>query len=234
MTRSLALAGFLLRDLHRSPAGAAPYGLAAALWWLTFYYPVDSDYLGAVGGWDLAIVAMVTTLLLAGRANRAALFPLLGRLQRRAELLAAIALASAAVTLLIGIGFVGLVIATGRLTDGSAATLWLAPRWLLVLALAVACGLNLSRLVARGRTYLAFAVIGAALATATGWRRLLPDALMWAGDGASRVVAPVVSLMGGGAAPLDPWPAAAVAGYAIVLAATAGLLFARKDLTWPE
>jgi hypothetical protein len=234
MKRVIALAAFLLRDLHRTPAGAAPYALAAGLAWLTFYYPVSSDYLAAVGGWDLAVVALVTTLALAGRADRAAFFPLVGRLRCRSELPAAVWLAGAAVMTVIAVAFAAAVAGTGRLTDGSAASLWVAPRWLLVMELAGAAGLNLSRLVSRGGSHLVAAALAALLATSATWRGILPASLAPIAEAAVWLMSPVATLLSAGATPVDAGSAAAVAGYAVALAAVGVALFNGKDLLWPE
>ena len=234
MTRVAALAVYLIVDLHTSLLAVAPPALAAALFWVTFYYPVSPDYLAAVGGWDLAVVCLVVTLLLSDRANRARMYPLVARLPRRLDLLAAVILAVLAVMVVIAAGFAGLVLVTGRVTLTVAEGVLIGIRWAAVFLLASAVGLHLSRLVSRGGSHVATALILAAVITAGSWRSLAGGVTAALADALQALASPAGALLGGRAGGLDGPALAAVLGTALVLLVLAALLLRRKDLLWPE
>ncbi|MEZ4833285.1 MAG: hypothetical protein R2873_15090 [Caldilineaceae bacterium] len=64
------MTAFLVRDLARSLAGAAPPALTLILYAFTFTYPADVNYFAAVAGACLLAVTYVTALLMAWRINR--------------------------------------------------------------------------------------------------------------------------------------------------------------------
>ena len=84
------LTAFLVRDLARSLAGAAPPALTLILYAFTFTYPADVNYFAAVAGACLLAVTYVTALLMAWRINRGISYPWLVLLRRRGSLLAAL------------------------------------------------------------------------------------------------------------------------------------------------
>lgn len=234
MTRPLALAGFLIRDLHTTLLAVLPPALAVALFWLTFYYPVSPDYLGSVGGWDMSVVCLLVTLLLADRANRAGLYPLVARLPGRWQLLAAVALAALAESSVIALGFAGLAVATGRVAIGGTQAVAIAVRWALALLLVVGIGLHLTRLVSRWGSHVLAAILLAAAITAGSWRGLGGGTTEALAAGLGTMAAPVAGLLGGSAGGVDWAAAAAVLGLAALLYALAIALLHRKDLLWPE
>ena len=80
---SIVLARFQLKELVRSLAIAAPLAITVALYWMLFEFPGDVDYFAATGGFVLLVTALVTTLLLAGQANRASNTGVVVRLPHR-------------------------------------------------------------------------------------------------------------------------------------------------------
>jgi hypothetical protein len=234
MSRVAILSLFLLRDLYRSLLGVAPPALALALYWITFYYPVNAGYFAAVGGADLFIVCLVTTLLVASRCNRATSYPLIARLQRRWELLGAIVWCSLGVTAALGIAFGLLAVTSQRVTLTPAEVSSIIPRWLAAFALAAAIGLNISRLVSRRGSHLVtLALLG--LLTTTGGSQL-GLGQEWAAprDLARTLMGPLGQVMSGESAALDPSAVAWTVLYALILFLGAALLFKGKDLLWAE
>lgn len=234
MSRVAILSLFLLRDLYRSLLGVAPPAVALALYWLTFYYPVNAGYFAAVGGADLVIVCLVTTLLVASRCNRATSYPMLARLRRRWELLAAVILCSVGVTAVLGIGFSLLAVGSQRVALTWAEVGSLAPRWLAVFALSAAIGLHLSRLVSRRGSHLATVLSLALLVIVSDSRVGLGQEWAAPRDLAKALLLPVGQVMSGDSAALEPVAAAWVVVYAAVLFLGATILFAGKDLLWAE
>ena len=73
MTRTVTLPRFLLRDLFRSLTAIVPLALALAFGIIAFEYGMDQAQLITVGGVGIGAICVLTTALLAGRANRAAM-----------------------------------------------------------------------------------------------------------------------------------------------------------------
>lgn len=234
MSRMAILSLFLLRDLYRSLLGVAPPALALALYWLTFYYPVNAGYFAAVGGADLVIVCLVTTLLVASRGNRATSYPLLARLRRRWELLAAIVLCSLGVTAVLGTGFALLAVGSHRVTLTWAEVASIAPRWLAAFALSAAIGLHMSRLVSRRGSHLATVALICLLVTIGDSRLGLGQEWSAPRDLARTLLVPLGQVMSGESAALDPVAVAWVVTYAAVLFWGATILFSGQDLLWAE
>jgi hypothetical protein len=234
MSRVLTLGLFLLRELFRSPLGAAPPALTLALYWITFYYPVNAGYFAAVGGADLVTVCVVTTLLLASRCNRAASYPLLARLRGRWELLGAIILASMLITVALGIGVGLLAVGLHTVTLTLEAAAAIASRWLAVFALAAVLGLHMSRLVSRRGSHLATVALVGLLATMRD-ARLVPGEV-WAGPltVARLLTGPLGEVMSGESTLLNGPAASWTLLYAVVLFMGAIFLIRSKDLLWAE
>ena len=234
MRRVTALAAFLIGDLFTTLLAVLPVGLAVALYWVTFYYPVTPEYLASVGGWDLAVVCLVLCLLVSDRANRASMYLLVARLPRRFEFVAGIVVAVLVIMAVVAAGFAGLALATGRValtaTQGAFAVL----RWAAMLLLASSVGLHLGRLVSRNGSHILAALLLAALFTAGSWRGLGGWATEAVAGALLGIAAPVGSMLGGLADGLDWQSTGIVVGYAAVLLGLAGLLFRGKDLLWPE
>lgn len=238
MNRVLVLALYMTRDLFRSLAGVVPPVLTLGVYQATFYYGGKVDYFAAVGGADLCFVCLVTTLLFASRANRAATYPLLAR-SSRTELIAAIALSSFAVTIVMSILFVSLIIWQTHLSIALTEWIAIASRWLILWGFTIALGLNMGKLVSRGGSYLIVTGIVAIMVTVSEQRVfLLGGGYDWLVNAVSLVAAPVTTLL---TAPVAEsagneyvLSAAATITFALALYVLAAWLLRRKDLLWTE
>lgn len=239
MIRTWTLTWFLGRELFRSPAGILPLAAALAFGLIAFEYGMDQPQFMSVAGVGTGAVCLLTALLLAGRANRAWTYPLVARLKRRSELLAAVVLASLAITailsLLIGVGN----LAAGRLTLEFPSALWIVLTWPALWLLAAALALPLSALTARAGSHLAGWVMLAALLVAYDQRARLGQRGL---EKVVRIISvllwPVTTLLSQASAGVQDRSYFLALGltvtYAAVLFVLASEAFADKDLLWPE
>jgi ABC-type antimicrobial peptide transport system permease subunit len=239
VSRVRTLSLFLVRDLYRSPAGAIPPLLALAFYWLTFtLFGVDADYLVAVGGFTMTLVALATTFVLAHRVNRAATYPFLLRLPRRADLLASVGGASLISTVMLAAIFVIAAMLRHDIRLTPLELFYLASRWLALFAFAAAVGLHLSQLVSRRNSHLlAFFLLGAFPTVTDNQRHLLRYGLDWLVRVFNILVYPVTTTMTGVLhLPLVTYLSALLLTllYTAILALLAAWLFRRKDLLWIE
>ncbi len=234
MSRILVLTVFLTRDLFRVLLGAVPPVLTLGLFQATFYYGGSVDYFAAVAGADLALIALVTILLLVGRANRAATYPLLARLPRRVELLAALFAAALATTLAMGVLLVALILHFHKADVSPLQMLVILPRWLALCAFAIALGLNLGKLASRGRSHLVTAGAIAAIVTANGLQAWVLQNDNWVARSAGAIASPLVETMSEPVATFPTAPVLAILACTALLFALAAALFEHKDLLWAE
>jgi hypothetical protein len=231
---------FLARNLFRSLLGLAPLAATLGTYAITFHYrgnPVD--YFAAVGGFDLALVCLVTTLVVAAQANRAALYPLLARLPRRWELLAAVLMASLGITAAMGLLFTGLAVLQRTADLAPIDMLLILPRWLALFALAATLGLHFSRLAGRDSSRLLFSMLLILVLVASDQQIALQrGGFGWLLGGAGVLASPFIANMMvevHGVAPgrylLAVMLPLAAAGLLFLLAAW---LFRRKDLLWTD
>ena len=235
--RVLVLSLFLTRTLFRTLLGVLPPVLTLLLYRLTFTYRHQGDpaYLTAVGGLGLACVGVVTALLVADRANRAALYPLIARLPHRAELLAAVAVSTVLITIGMAILYVSLVLGLQHMTLTPEQLLPIVPRWLVVFVFAATLGLMMGRLASRrGSHVVVFTVLGLMALSREQLRFLNVGESAWLVEAAELVARPVTDSLTANDA-FQILPALAVTGlYAIALFALAVGLFRGKDLIWTE
>jgi hypothetical protein len=240
MSRVATLALFFARDLFRSLQGIIPLALLAGLYYLTFTYANDKlDYFVALGGADLAAVCLVTLMLLAERASRAATYPLLARLPRRAELLAALLVGNIGVTLLLALIFMGVAVLRQNIRLTLLLALFILARWLVLFVFVTAFGLHLTRLVnCKGSFIVAYGLAALVLLVRDEERVFLSDQFAWLGQGVALLTHPVSSMLtaGGDAVALPGLVLAGVLtlGYAAALFGLAAWLFQGKDLLWVE
>lgn len=166
--RILTLTGFLLRQFVLSLAGVIYILMTLAVWRLLFdprQQTPESAYYVLVIGLFGAAAGFLITLSIAGRANRAANYPLLARLPSRVEHLVSVLAASLIMTLILQ--FLLAILATFNGPDLSVGVVIdLPPLWLALDLLAVALALHATDLVTAGwsRVYvyscLAFALFG--------------------------------------------------------------------------
>lgn len=236
------LTAFLVRDLARSLAGAAPPALTLILYAFTFTYPATIDYFTAVGGAALLTVAFVSTLLMAWRINRGISYPWLVLLRRRGSLLAALFLSTLAVSVAMAVLFTALALIQRKIELSVLMALQIGLRWLPLFALMIGAGLLSSKLVSRGASYLIAPAILALLFTVDEWRGMLERNQL---GGATQIVGaiawPVRTLL-----LVDPRTVTAATAAPLLLAVffclsiaalllwMAALSFARKDLIWVE
>lgn len=239
MSRIWTLTWFLVRDLFRSPAGIVPLAAALAFGLIAFEYGMDQPQFMSVAGVGTGAICLLTALLLTGRANRAWTYPLMARLKRRSELLAAIVLGSLVITavlsLLIGAGN----LAAGRLTIEFPSVLWILPTWPALWFLAAALALPLSSLTARAGSHLAGWVLLAALLVGYDQRaRLEQRGLERVAGFLSVLLWPVTTLLSRASAGVHDRSYLLALGltitYGAVLFVLAGEAFGDKDLLWSE
>jgi ABC-type thiamin/hydroxymethylpyrimidine transport system permease subunit len=108
----------LIRDLFLSLAGIVPLAAALAFGQIAFEYGMDQAQFITVAGLGTGGICLLTTLLLAGRANRAWAYLLLARLRSRGELLAGLVLGGLLVTAVLSLLITAGNLALGRLTSG--------------------------------------------------------------------------------------------------------------------
>ncbi|HSN74265.1 MAG TPA: hypothetical protein VL334_04110 [Anaerolineae bacterium] len=239
MSRIAALARFQLKELVRSFAIAAPMTITLALYWLFFEFPGDVDYFAATGGFVLLVASLVTTLLLAGQANRMSSTAVVVRLPRRSELLGAIVASALVVAVAMAVLFTGLALGQAKVAMTVAHLAVIAPRWLLLAALFAVVGLHLSRLVSRGGSHLIALGVLALLATVVEQEGVLLRGNL---AGLARAVLAVSDpIMAALRAPALPTSLAGyasnlllMAAYAVGLFILAAWLFRRKDLLWVD
>jgi hypothetical protein len=239
MNRVWILSLFFTRDLFRSLAGIVPVAVALGFGLIAFEYGMDQAQFITVAGIGTGAICLLTTLLLASRANRASSYLLIARLRRRSELLAALVLSGLGITAILAILITAGNLLSGRLALRFPSALWVLPTWLPLWLLAASLALPLSTLVGRGGSHLAGYVFLAALLIANDRQAMLAArGLDWL------VKAVIVSLW-----PTSTLLAQASAGiqdrryalawvltlaYAALLFGLATSFLADKDLLWSE
>ena len=239
MSRAVALAWFLLKELARSLGIIAPLGLTLALYWIFFEWPGDVNYFAATGGFTLMVATLVTVLLLASQLNRNSSTVTLLRLARRTELLAAMVVCVAVLAALLALLYTALAILQAKVAIAPLELLLIAPRWLALTLFAASLGLMLTRLTSRGGSYLFTFVALVLFATVVELRGVLVrGSFAWLAEAVAAISSPVTNALQAPAVPTSG------ATYLLSLAGTllfaAGLfslaawLFWRKDLLWSE
>lgn len=239
MSRISTLTWFLVRELFRSPAGIIPLAVALAFGLIAFEYGMDQAQFVSVAGVGTGGICLLTALLLASRANRAWSYPLIARLRWRSELLAAIVLASLAVTALLSLAITAANLLAGRLSLDFPSALWILVTWPALWSLAASLALPLSPLTARAGSHLAAWVLLAALLVGHDQAaRLRARGLEQVSDAIAFLLWPVTTLLSRASADIHDPPYFLALGltvaYAAALFALASEAFARKDLLWPE
>jgi hypothetical protein len=225
--------------LFRGIGGAVPPIVTVGVYQATFLYSGKVDYFGSIGGVDLAFVCLITTLLFVSRVNRAATYPLLARMERRAELLGALVVSALSVTAMMGVLFTLIIVAQGKVTLSAGDLALVLPRWLALFVFSSALGLNMGRLVSRGGSYLITTAAVALLATVSEQKVFLIEGQQnWLVNAIAALASPVTTTITVpvGNVSVDQYllPVALTAAYALGLFAMAAALFHSKDLVWSE
>jgi hypothetical protein len=237
--RVWVLSLFLIRNLLRSLLGLAPLATMLGAYTVTFFYQGQKvDYFASVGGFDLALVCVVSTLVMSAQAGRPVIYPLLARLPRRADLLASVVISSLAISLVMALLFTALAIVQRTASVTALEFLMILPRWLALFALAAALSLHLGRLAGAGPRLAIVLVLILVLAASDqqlAWQR---SGLHWLLDGAALLASPVIANLMIAVHGTEPGRYALAvllpllaAGLLFLLAAW---LFRRRDLLWTE
>jgi hypothetical protein len=149
MRRIWVLARYFVSDLARSLAGIVPLAAALAFGVIAFEYGMDQPQFITVAGLGTCAICSLTTLLLAGRANQASTYPLLARLKRRGELLAALVVGGIVITTILVLMISAANLILGRLTLNFPSVFWILPTWSALWLLGAALALPLSGLTGR-------------------------------------------------------------------------------------
>jgi hypothetical protein len=238
MNRVGALSLYFSWDLFRSLSGLLPPVLTLGFFQATFYFGGNLDYFAGVGGGDMMIVCLATSLLLVHRANRAATYPLLARLPHRYELLCAIVVGTLAITAVMTGLFLALVLGLHKTTVTPPELLIILARWLPLFLLATALGLNMGKLVSRGGSHILTTGVLAALVTMDELQFSVLQDRNFLLDGIHWLASPIATLL---SAPVHASSPVAYGmaflitlAYAAALFVLAAALFQRKDLLWVE
>ncbi len=239
MNRIWTLSLFLIRDLYRSLAGIVPLAVGLGFGLIAFEYGMDQGQFITVAGIGTGAICLLTTLLLASRANRASSYLLVARLHRRSELLAALVLSGLAITAALAVLITAGNLLTDRLSLDFPSALWVLPTWLPLWVLAASLALPLSALVGRGGSHLAGYMILSALLIANDRKALLvARGLDWLAGAVSAILWPPATLLAqasaGNHGRLYALAWAFTLTYGILLFGLAISFFEDKDLLWSE
>jgi len=238
MRRVVTLSLFLTRNLFRTLLGVLPPALTLLVYRLTFTYrnQGDPDYFTAVGGLGLALVSVVTAFLVADRANRAAMYPLVARLPRRAELLAATVLSIVMIMLAMAALYTGCVILFQNMSLTPIELILIAPRWLVVFVFAATLGMMMSKLASRAGSHLfVWGLLGGMAFLRE--RVILFDVPAFLTDSVELIVRPITHTL---TTTLEPFSIQILPALMLTLLYAGGLfalavwLFRHKDLLWLE
>ena len=239
MSRPWTLTLYLARELSGALAGIVPLAAAVAFGLIAFEYGMYQAQLITVGGLGIGTIGFLATLLLAGRADRAATFPMLGRLRWRAELLGSILAGGLGITWILAIAIVLANLLAGRLTLSWPSLLWIVPTWTALWLFSTALALSLSALVSRnGSNLLGYLLVVAVLVGNDRKADLVDRGAGWAVRIVERVVWPVGTLLSRASTEMHDETyfvaAAATLASAAGLFLLAAFLFRDKDLLWSE
>jgi hypothetical protein len=239
MNRAWTLTLFLTRDLFLSLSGIVPLAAALAFGLIAFEYGMDQPQFFTVAGLGIGMICLLTTLLLASRANRASSYLLIARLHRRAEILAALLLSSLGITAVLALLITGVNLLAGRLTLEFPSLLWLLPTWLALWLMLSALALILSALSSRDGSNLVAYLLVVGLLLVNDQRVMLEARrLGWLSRSTAAVLWPVSTLLSRATAGLHDrsyfLALALTLLYALLLFGLAAQLFVDKDLLWAD
>jgi hypothetical protein len=239
MRRTRTLTWFLVRDLFRSLAGIVPLAAALVFGVIAFEYGMDQAQFITVAGVGFGTICLLTTLLLASRANRASSYLLMARLRSRTELLLAVAMGGLGITIVLAVLVTSANLLAGRLALDLPSALWILPSWLVLWLLAVALALPLSALVGRAGSHLVGYVTLAVLLVANDQKVMLMNRDMdWLVRIVNTVLWPVNTLLARASAGSHDrhyfLALVLTLAYALSLFILSAQIFVDKDLLWTE
>lgn len=149
--RIIVLTSYFLRTLFFSLAGII-YIILTLVYWAIFFPPGQGtpdmgNYILVIGAFG-AVVAFLSTLTIAARANRAENYPLIVRLPSRVEYVTAVLLSALSFTLILQIALSLLALINGP--GLSSRMLDIPPLWISINILAIVLSLHASDLVTSG------------------------------------------------------------------------------------
>lgn len=237
MRRIFTLAWFIAKDFFRSWQSFVPLTLTLTFYGLAFQYGATPAYFAAVTPVAMIVITIVTVLLLAGRCNRAASYPLIARLRARAEMLLAVVLTALALTLVLTALITGMALWQNKFITPLTGREWalLALIWPCLFLCAGFFGLLLTNLTSRGSSHIMVYALIAALAAVYDYQFELTQA------GQNFLLAVWRRILDPFSITLTPFSSAnllqgalLVLGYAFLCFIVADWIFARKDLVWSE
>lgn len=237
MKRIGALALYLTQDLFHSFAGIIPLAAALAFGLIAFEYGMDQAQFITVGAVGTGVIGLLCTILLAGRADRASSYLVLGRLHRRAELLVSIVLSGLCLTTVLAVLITAANLMAGRLTLDLPSALWILPTWLAFWFFVLCLSLLLTTLTSRASSHLVGYLLLVAVLVANDRRAWLTDhRLSWLVRGVTKALWPFTSLLSSASAGDHAgtyWVAFALTVICgLVAFGLAATLFEDKDLLW--
>jgi hypothetical protein len=187
----------------------------------------------------LLVASLVTTLILAGQANRMSNTSVVTRLSHRSELLGALMVSSLVVAGGMALVYTGLALGQAKVVMSVAALVVIAPRWFALAVLFAAIGLHLTRLVSRNGSHLiAFGLLALFATVIEQEGVLLRSDFAWLARAAATISSPIIITLREPVAPLalGSYGTALLimAGYTCGLLLLAAWLFRRKDLLWVD
>ncbi len=239
MKRVSAMTLYLVQELFRAVSGLAPLSYALVFGLVAFEYGMDQAQFITVGGLGMGALCLLTTLLLTGRANRAASYPLVARLRDRSELLTAAVVGGLGVTAVLGLLITAINLRTGRLTLHFPSLLWILPTWGVLWLFLSVLALTLSSLANRGGSQVLGYILVVGILVANDQQAWLTDkGLGWLVKAVRIVLWPPSMLLSNATAGIHGrtyiLAMAATLVYALLLFALAAQLLQAKDLLWSE
>lgn len=239
MNRVAAMTLYLTLGLFRSVAGLAPLSFALIFGLVAFEYGMGQEQFITVGGLGTGALCFLTTLLLAGRANRAASYPLVARLRDRSELLTSAVVGGVGVTAALALLITVASLLMDRLTLHFPSLLWILPTWAVLWLMLSSLALTLSSLVSHdGWQVLGYIlVVGMLVANdrqswfmgrGLGLLVRAVDAVLWP---PSKLLSQATA---GGHGRIYYLALAATLAYAILLFTVAARFLETKDLLWAD
>ncbi len=235
MRRVSTLTAFVLRDFAGTWQAFVPPALALTFYGIAFQYGATPTYFATVTALAMIVIMSITLLMLSGRLNRAASYPLVARLGNRTELLLALVLAAFLVVIVLTLVICGLALVQNIVVLAPGQWLQLAVTWPLLFICAGAFALLLTNLTSRRGSHILFYALVALFAAVYDYSdELTRGNAGWVVQWWQRLLAPFGEA-------LNPFTTTnllradlLVVGYALLCFWLAMWLFGGKDLLWSD
>lgn len=235
MKRVSTLVAYMLRDFASTWQAFVPPALALTFYGIAFQYGATPTYFATVTALAMVVIMTITLLMLSGRLNRAASYPLVARLWSRTELLLALVLAAFVVVMVLTLLICVMALVQDIVVLAPTQWLQLAVTWPLLFICAGAFALLLTNLTSRGGSHILFYALVALFAAVYDYSdELARGNAGWVVQAWQRVLAPFGDA-------LNPFTTTnllranlLVVGYALLCFWLATWLFGDKDLLWSD